>query len=352
MSLKDIEKLKEKVEKDVNSKLFVPLAEEYKKEGMLDDAINVLLNGLEKQPGYMSARVSLGKIYLEKGMLEEARAEFENVIKSIPDNLYAQKKLAELYRDSGEKDLAIKSFKAVLKLNPMDEDALSKLRDVEGREFAQQVPEKPSDAKLPLAEKVPTPKEGIKEMDFADKKEETAFPEEIKAEAVDNEELNAFKNSLTGNKEDVTEESHEEISVQEDEGVEIFNEHFKDDEEEISFGDIVESLKTEKSEIKDNSEEKLGLKDITDKDLTELLSKGGTLEDADKCISGGYYIGAMDIYKSIILKSPGDKRILQRIEDLKTLLKLTGKDNEILINKLNAFLEGINKRRDEFLGSS
>ena len=101
MSSKDIEKLKERVDKDPNSKLFVPLAEEYRKEGLVEEAIKVLQDGLERQPGYMSARVALGKIYLEKGMPQEARGEFENVIKAIPDNLYAHKKLAEIYRDTG-----------------------------------------------------------------------------------------------------------------------------------------------------------------------------------------------------------------------------------------------------------
>jgi tetratricopeptide (TPR) repeat protein len=124
MSLKDIEKLKEKLEKDPNSKLFVPLSEEYKKEGKLDEAINVLLSGIEKQPGYMSARVALGKIYLEKEMPKEAQAEFEQVIKAIPDNLYAHKKLADIYRATGDIEQAVRSYKTVLKLNAMDEDAL------------------------------------------------------------------------------------------------------------------------------------------------------------------------------------------------------------------------------------
>lgn len=66
MAKDEIEKLKEKVEKDPLSKLFVPLAEEYRKIGMLDEAVSVLLKGLENQPNYMTARVALGKIYLEK----------------------------------------------------------------------------------------------------------------------------------------------------------------------------------------------------------------------------------------------------------------------------------------------
>jgi len=34
------------------------------------------------------------------------------------------------------------------------------------------------------------------------------------------------------------------------------------------------------------------------------------------------------------------------------LIKLMGKDKELLISKLNIFLEGVNKRRDEFLRST
>src|SRR5512134_751463 len=125
MGTKDIEKLKEKFEKDLNSKLFLPLAEEYRKEGMLDEAIAALQTGLDKHKAYTSARVLLGKIYLEKGMLDEARKEFENVTASVPDNLFAHKKLAEIYRDTGEAELAIKAFKSILRLNPMDEESLN-----------------------------------------------------------------------------------------------------------------------------------------------------------------------------------------------------------------------------------
>jgi tetratricopeptide (TPR) repeat protein len=75
--------------------LFVPLAEEYRTAGQVDEAIEVLKSGIERQPTYMSARVSLGKIYLAQNMTEEAREEFEKVVKAIPDNLFAHKKLAE-----------------------------------------------------------------------------------------------------------------------------------------------------------------------------------------------------------------------------------------------------------------
>jgi tetratricopeptide (TPR) repeat protein len=131
MSSEEIERLREKTEKDPNSKLFVPLAEEYKKAGMYDEAIDALIKGLERQPAYLSARVSLGKIYIERGMLADAMAEFEKVIAAIPENLYAHKKLAEIYRELGDKDKAIREFKTVLKLNPLDEWAATSLSSIE-----------------------------------------------------------------------------------------------------------------------------------------------------------------------------------------------------------------------------
>jgi hypothetical protein len=42
---------------------------------------------------------------------------------------------------------------------------------------------------------------------------------------------------------------------------------------------------------------------------------------------------------------------LQRIEELRALLKLLGKSEEELILKLNSLLEGIKKRQNEFFNS-
>jgi tetratricopeptide (TPR) repeat protein len=121
--MEEIEKLRMRVEKDPNSRLFLPLAEEYRKTGMLDEAISVILSGLGRQPGYTSARVALGRIYMEKGMIEEARDEFEKVVSAIPDNLFSHKKLAEIYRERGETLKATDEYRKVMQLNPLDEDA-------------------------------------------------------------------------------------------------------------------------------------------------------------------------------------------------------------------------------------
>ena len=409
MSIKEIEKLREKVEKDPNSKLYVPLAEEYRKEGMLDEAIEVLRKGLEKQPGYMSARVLLGKIYLEKGQMNEARAEFESVVKSIPDNLYAHKKLAEIYRDTGEKNLAIKAFRTFLKLNPMDEEALNSLRDIEDT-YTEQPVQKLQEHAPPFSEEAGTGKDVLSEAMSI----ETTSHEQTQDRPLESgQELDAFKKSLFGGAAEPREEIPEELpAVAEDitEVVEIpedaaeewsFGEENspvdeavaediteveeipEDTDEEWTFGEenspadeaVAEDI-TETEEIPEDADEEWSFGEMTDVQKTEqgeaaedtktvseelfraeMTPEPGSaisgdnselLQTANRFISEEKYLGAINVYQQILAMTPDDKQTLQRIEELRSLLKLMGKDKEVLISKLNAFLHAMKKRGDEF----
>jgi hypothetical protein len=76
------------------------------------------------------------------------------------------------------------------------------------------------------------------------------------------------------------------------------------------------------------------------------------LSDADRFVTDGKYAEAMGVYRKFLANDPNDKRVLQRVDELRSLLKLMGKDKEMLIDKLNAFLEGVHKGRDGFLGHS
>lgn len=154
----EIVKLTERIAKDPKSKLFVPLAEEYKKTGDLEMAIYVLTEGLKNNPGYITARSFLGRILLEKGDLAGSRQELEEVVKAIPDNLMAQRKLGDLYILQDKPSEALKHYKSVLALNPRDEGIVSMISDLEaGRDVRSRIhqplpqpsPEKaaPSEAK-------------------------------------------------------------------------------------------------------------------------------------------------------------------------------------------------------------
>jgi len=134
----EIAKLTERIAKDPKSKLFVPLAEEYKKTGDMEMSIHVLTEGLKNNPGYVTARSFLGKLLIEKGDLPGAQKEFEEVIKAIPDNLMAQKKLGDLHALQNRPDNALNHYKIVLSLNPKDSETAKLIAEAEaGRDIKQ-----------------------------------------------------------------------------------------------------------------------------------------------------------------------------------------------------------------------
>lgn len=137
----EIAKLTERIAKDPKSKLFVPLAEEYKKAGEIEMAVDVLLEGLKNNPGYVTARSFLGRLLMEKGDLAGAQKELEEVIKAIPDNLLAQRKLGDIYVLQGKSKDALDRYKAALALNPGDKEVPSLIADIEaGRDISARIP--------------------------------------------------------------------------------------------------------------------------------------------------------------------------------------------------------------------
>jgi len=114
----EIARLRKIVDKDSKSPLFLPLAEEYRKQGQLEEATAVLQTGLLNQPHYTAARVLLGKIFFERSMMQEAQEELERVLDTVPDNIAARRKLAEIYSNQGKEDLVREQEKVIADLTP------------------------------------------------------------------------------------------------------------------------------------------------------------------------------------------------------------------------------------------
>ena len=97
-----IEELKRRVQSDPASIAFAALAEEYRRAGRFDEAIETCTTGLVRHPSYLSAHVTLGRALIEVGRLPEARTELEYVLKLAPENLAAIRGLAEIHHRIGE----------------------------------------------------------------------------------------------------------------------------------------------------------------------------------------------------------------------------------------------------------
>jgi tetratricopeptide (TPR) repeat protein len=121
----EIDRLALALAKEPGSKVFIPLAYEYGKAGMWEEAVAVLEDGLKANPGFITAMVALGRAYEQLNQPAKAKAILEEAIKSSPDNLRAHRILAKLYGAQGAKDAAIRSCNVILSLHPHDQEALS-----------------------------------------------------------------------------------------------------------------------------------------------------------------------------------------------------------------------------------
>lgn len=117
-----IAELRRRVQADPASIAFGQLAEEYRRAGQYEEAVQCCRSGLEWHPGYLSARVTLGRALMELGSLDEAAREFDIVLQSAPDNLAAIRGLAEIHHRRGAMADALEYYRRALDLARFDPD--------------------------------------------------------------------------------------------------------------------------------------------------------------------------------------------------------------------------------------
>lgn len=155
--------------KDPNSMVFAPLAEAYRKAGMLDEAIATAKEGLERHPNYLSAMVALGRAYFEKGMLKEASEELEQVVKIAPDNIIAKNILDEIRKQgpvvSGQGPEKLEpetwNLEPEEELEPLEVEEIAEVEEVEAEPaFGEEISEELWTGES-IPEKKAEPKKGI-----------------------------------------------------------------------------------------------------------------------------------------------------------------------------------------------
>jgi tetratricopeptide (TPR) repeat protein len=125
-----IDDLRRRVQKDPASIAFAQLAEEYRRSGQYAEAAEVCRGGLAIHPGYLSARVTLGRALIELGDLPAARTELEIVLRGAPENLSAIRGLAEIHHRLGDLPAALAQNQAALRLAPNDPDLEQSVGDL------------------------------------------------------------------------------------------------------------------------------------------------------------------------------------------------------------------------------
>jgi tetratricopeptide (TPR) repeat protein len=91
----------ERWQADQTSVVFAPLAEILRNHGMIDDAINIVEEGLKHHPDLVSGRIVLARAYLSRGKFEESRAQAFMILGLMPNHSEARAILQEIVETEG-----------------------------------------------------------------------------------------------------------------------------------------------------------------------------------------------------------------------------------------------------------
>lgn len=112
-------------------RVFARLANEYRKRGELDTAIEICRAHVPLQPTYISGYIVLGQALYETGQLDEARSTFETALGLDPENLIGLRQLGDIARAKGDVSGALGWYKRLLEVDPQNEEVEALLRELE-----------------------------------------------------------------------------------------------------------------------------------------------------------------------------------------------------------------------------
>ena len=137
-------------------RVFLQLAEEYRRVGRVADASRVLEAGLEEHPHYPSAQVALGRVRLEMGAAASAAEVLSDVVANDPTHMVAYKLLAEARLRCGDAAGASETLERYRLLNDGDPESDELARRIAELSPAATPPPTPSQA-APLAAPMVSP---------------------------------------------------------------------------------------------------------------------------------------------------------------------------------------------------
>ena len=108
-----LNELRRRVQADPASIAFAALAEEYRRVGKYQEAIEACTEGLKRHPSYLSAHVTLGRALLEVGRFDEAEQQLQFVLRAAPENLAAIRGLAEIHHRRGDHGYDVAALSAL-----------------------------------------------------------------------------------------------------------------------------------------------------------------------------------------------------------------------------------------------
>lgn len=127
----EIARLSERFNKDPKSRIFVQLADTYRKNNMIDEALDILHKGLAHHPDYPLAHLILGKCLYDKRMFEQAKDAFRKTLAGDPQNIVALRMLAQTCASTKDEQGQINAYKGLIAIDPFDAQAKEKLEQLQ-----------------------------------------------------------------------------------------------------------------------------------------------------------------------------------------------------------------------------
>lgn len=140
----EIEKLEARYRENPKGRNFAPLADAYRKAGLIDNAIELCQTGLQLHPDYVSGHIVHGRCLVDKKDDTGAEAVFRKVLDLDPENILALKVLAEISERNEHFGAAAEWLNRLLLADPMNGEAADGLSRVRGKAAAQPPPPEPA----------------------------------------------------------------------------------------------------------------------------------------------------------------------------------------------------------------
>lgn len=129
----EIEKLEARYRENPKGRNFAPLADAYRKAGLIDNAIELCQAGLALHPDYVSGHIVHGRCLVDKKDDAAAETVFRRVLDLDPENILALKVLAEIAERNERFDQAMEWLNRLLLADPMNGEAADGLSRVRGK---------------------------------------------------------------------------------------------------------------------------------------------------------------------------------------------------------------------------
>ena len=123
----ELDKLEARFQQNPKGRNFAPLADAYRKAGLIDNAIGLCQEGLKLHPDYVSAYIVYARCLVDKKDDAAALDVFKKVLELDGENIIALRGLAELSERNGRPEEEVEWLTRLLNADPMNGDAAEAL---------------------------------------------------------------------------------------------------------------------------------------------------------------------------------------------------------------------------------